>query len=109
MSEVSVEQLLSLQERLNFFIQNPSQLGMSREIFLEYTSLLKRSIYRPYVIKKDRYCQHCSSLATSSSLLLPCGHLICSKGCFQEIKNMIMRSKIPGSNCCAEYVWGKNC
>jgi hypothetical protein len=77
--------MMTLQEQLNEILKNPSSVQDNKQVFIEYTSLLSRSLFRVKLQEKERSCMICGSVIGSVATILDCKHCICSQKCIESL------------------------
>ena len=81
-------QLLTLQEKMCEIIKNPARAKANKELFLQYSNLISKSLFRPQIYMVNRVCILCGRESTESAepmILLDCGHDLCSLQCLQVL------------------------
>ncbi|OMJ76320.1 hypothetical protein SteCoe_24346 [Stentor coeruleus] len=92
MGDTMTWNLMLLQEKINLAMRNPIKMKQEEKLFIEFVSVLQKSLYRPYAISKKRGCEQCFKPleGIKNTIDLPCNHKICSEACYKlRVKDCI--------------------
>ena len=77
--------LLAYQSHINKVLKTKTPTPKTREIFENFSALLKHSAYTTSLKISNFSCEFCSTIIKTPPIILPCNHYICSESCFQEL------------------------